>query len=267
MTDNLPSLIPSQNEMNSFQLIARTAQASGLYSTVGGESKILMIMLAARELGISPIIALNGGIWNIQGKIEISSRLMNSMIRKAGHSIKIVESTTSKCVLLGRRSDGDTYEAIFTIEEAAQAGLAGRDVWKKYTSDMLYNRCMSRLARRLFPDVIGNAYIEGEIREAKEVEELQRAECQDVTPSAHSQPTMTLSEPEPEPPISESELAVLQELFLQTDEDFKTKFDAHMKNMWNANDLCEIPSGAFLVAKVGMERNIEKNKPKAETTA
>lgn len=160
-------LVPQQSDLSALQFIARTATSSGLYSNSGNEQKILMILLAAQELGIKPMTALNGGIWNIQGKIEISARLMNSMIRKAGHSITIKEINNKICILEGKRADnGDTCTSQFTIEEATKAGLASRDVWKKYTEDMLYARAMSRLARRLFSDVIGTAYVEGEIKDA-----------------------------------------------------------------------------------------------------
>ena len=154
---------PTQDELSVISNIARTAHSSGLYTGVGAESKILMILLAARELGIGPMSALNGGIWNIQGKIEISARLMNGMIRRSGHSITIIKSDDNICILKGKRKDGDEFECSFSAIDANKAGLMSRDVWKKYTQDMLYNRCMSRLARRLFSDVIGQAYVEGEI--------------------------------------------------------------------------------------------------------
>jgi hypothetical protein len=164
------NLVPQSNDMTMLQLIAKTAAASGLYGGVGGEAKILMVLLAAHDLGIKPTIAINGGIWNIQGKIEISARLMTSMIRRAGHSIKIKECNDKICVLVGKRCDNqDELEASFSIEDAAKAGLANRDVWKKYAEDMLYSRAMSRLARRLFADVIGTAYVEGEIRDAETI--------------------------------------------------------------------------------------------------
>jgi hypothetical protein len=169
MTENLPSinLVPHENEIKTLSFIAKTAQNSGLYSGVGGEAKILMILLAAHELGIKPLLALNGGIWNIQGKIEISARLMNSMIRRAGHSITIKQCDSKICIIEGKRKDnGDCFTSAFSMEDANKAGLAARDVWRKYAEDMLYARAMSRLARRLFPDIIGTAYVEGEIRDS-----------------------------------------------------------------------------------------------------
>lgn len=160
--------IPNDNEFNIIEVIARRAASCGLYGGIGNEHKIFMILLAARELGVKPMEALNGGIWNIQGKIEISARLMSSMIRRAGHSINIIQCDSKACILEGKRKDnGDTFKSQFTIEDAEKAGLVNRDVWKKFTEDMLYSRALSRLARRLFADVIGSAYVEGELRDVK----------------------------------------------------------------------------------------------------
>lgn len=160
------NLVIQDNDMKMFQIIAQSAAKSGLYKNAGGVDAIFMVLLAAHDLGIKPTIALNGGIWNIQGKIEISARLMTSMIRRAGHSLTIKESSATTCTILGKRCDNsDEHEVTFTIEHAQKAGLAGRDVWKKYPEDMLYARCLSRLARRLYPDIIGVAYVEGEIRD------------------------------------------------------------------------------------------------------
>lgn len=165
-------LIPTAHEMQVFQIMARQSASSGFYKSIGGEAQIMAILLSARELGVMPMEALNGGIWNIQGRIEISARLMNKMIRRAGHSLTVKELNTKTCVLSGKRADnGDTFEASFTIEDAQRAGVANRPVWKSYAEDMLFARALSRLARRLFADVIGTAYVEGEI-DLKKLDEV-----------------------------------------------------------------------------------------------
>ncbi len=266
MTDNLPTAFHGQSEIQTLQVISRTAQQSGLYPGVGSEQKIFMILLAAKELGVPPMIALNGGIWNIQGKIEISARLMNSLIRRGGHSIKIITSDAKKCTLLGKRSDGDSFECTFDIEEAERAGLAGRDVWKKYTCDMLYNRCMSRLARRLFPDVIGNCYVEGEIKEAKEEEAKQKqqdkkpdnmqfAEFEDITPEIDIPPPKALT-------LSEDQTLQISSLWLDKDIDkeFKDNFICHIKKQWDADTFDKIPADKFVGCINAMKANIEKNR-------
>lgn len=172
-------IMPSTHEMQVLKIIAEQSAQSGFYRNIGGLPQIMSILLTARELGVMPMQALNGGIWNIQGKVEISARLMATLIRKQGHSIKTVKCDKTGCILEGKRSDnGDSMQASFTIEDAQAAGLAGRDVWKKYTEDMLYSRALSRLARRLFSDCIANAYVEGEIRDATD-----DCEVKDIKPA------------------------------------------------------------------------------------
>lgn len=282
--NNSLALLPNAQEFSMFQTIARAAQTSGLYAGVGQEAKIFMVLLAARELGISPMLALNGGIWNIQGKIEISARLMNGLIRRAGHSIKVIESTDTICRLLGKRTDGDGYECTFSIEDAIKAGLHKSNTYMKYPADMLYNRCMSRLARRLFSDVIGTAYIEGEIKDAKEVEEkerqdeakkireLEQAHYEDVTecrgmpaqtvPMPESTPEPTLPPPPtpgPTPKISPAQVQELEAMMNQTDNEFKMNFTAYMLKNWLATKFEDLSVNYYEIAKTGMQRNINKN--------
>ncbi len=158
------TLVPSDHEMLVFQTMAKQAVASKLYRGIGDEFAVMTIMLAARELDIPPMAALNGGINIINGKTEISARMMAALIIRRGHSISVEESTDQKCILKGIRSNGQIALESFTIEEAKLAGLIkDGGGWKKWPKDMCYARCMSRLARRLFPDVIGMGYVEGEI--------------------------------------------------------------------------------------------------------
>jgi hypothetical protein len=261
-TENLPqiqnNMMPSQQEFQMLQVIAKNAQDSGLYAGVGQQAKIFMVLLAARELGISPMLALNGGIWNIQGKIEISARLMNGLIRRAGHSIKVVTSTDTHCTLLGKRSDGDSFETSFTMDDANKAGLSSGNVWKKYPADMLYNRCMSRLARRLFPDVIGTAYVEGEIKESKE---LETAECEvknvvidHFAPSPSPDVTHPTKE---EPKLSKEELECILTHYVNTGDDFKMNFEKYMEKQWKVTDFKDIPSRYFHATMTSITRNIE----------
>lgn len=160
---------PTTDELKNLSMIASTAMKSGLYG--GCQEKILMTLLSARELNIGPMMALNGGIWNIKGKVELSSRLMGALIRRGGHTINVIECNEKKCILKGKRKDnGDECIASFTIEDATIAGLANNSNWKNYTEDMLYARALSRLARRLYADIIGNCYVEGEIDKNRSIE-------------------------------------------------------------------------------------------------
>ncbi len=151
-----------QQEIDYFRSLTQIAQKSGNYGNMSPDV-MLNIMLTAKDLGISPLKALNGGFYVVNGKISMSTALMADRIRKEGHSIKIPEWTSEKCIMIGVRKDnGDSIKFEFTMEDAARAGLTGSPTWKKFPKQMLYNRAMSTLARTLFPDVVGNAYSEDE---------------------------------------------------------------------------------------------------------
>lgn len=157
-------LIPSQEEIKSIEIMAQNAHKSKYFDKIGGYEGIFAIAMYAREMGLPIMTSLFGGMQNIQGKITIAPQLMNSMIRKAGHTLEI-ESSDIKCTITGTRKDtGESNTASFSIEDAKKAGIY-KNAWEKYPSDMCFARALSRLARRLFPDVIGMAYVEGEIED------------------------------------------------------------------------------------------------------
>jgi hypothetical protein len=161
--------MPNAQELMVYQTWAKNAVDSQMYRGVGKESAVMMIMLAAREYGIGPAQALNGGLHIIEGKVELSARVMSALIRRAKHTLQIIESTDQICKIKGTRADtGETHTVTFTIEMAQKAGLIKeKGGWKRTPEDMLYARCVSRLARQLFSDVIGIGYIEGEISDSR----------------------------------------------------------------------------------------------------
>lgn len=161
--------MPSAQELMVYQTWAKNAVDSQMYRGVGKESAVMMIMLAAREYGIGPAQALNGGLHIIEGKVELSARVMSALIRRAKHTLQILESTDQICKIKGTRVDtGEAHTVTFSIDMAQKAGLIKeKGGWKRTPEDMLYARCISRLARQLFSDVIGIGYIEGEISDSR----------------------------------------------------------------------------------------------------
>ena len=164
-------LIPTQQEMSIIKELSQYAIESKFFEKLGGKSGIFTIMMYAKELGIPPMQALFGGMHNVQGKIEVAPVQMNAMIRQAGHRIDIVKHDNNICTLKGtRKGSGEILSVSFTINDAKIAGIYKEGgSWTKYPQDMLWARAMSRLGRRLFPDVIGSMYVEGEVDESIEV--------------------------------------------------------------------------------------------------
>ena len=129
-----------------------------------GPAGIYAIVEKAKSIGVSTMDALNGGMFFVQGKVELTAAMMNQLIRQAKHSItKDKKSDDTICILHGKRADnGDTWVESFSIADAKLAGIY-RNQWLKYPKDMLFARALSRLARQLFPDILKGAYIQGEI--------------------------------------------------------------------------------------------------------
>ena len=120
----------------------------------GKAGETLAAILYGAELGIGPMTALQQ-IAVIKGRPSASPELMRALIRRAGHSIEVVEHTNESCTLRGTRGDDATTElSSFTMEDARRANLLNGGAWKTYPKAMLLARASSQLGRSLFADVI-----------------------------------------------------------------------------------------------------------------
>jgi hypothetical protein len=135
-----------------------------------GAEGLYAIVQKAKSMGICPLDALNGGMFCVNGKVEMSAQMMNRLIRSKGHSIQKIDEKCTKtcCVLKGKRADnGDVWMISFSVEDAKRAGLVKLNgPWEKFPEAMCFARALSMLARQLFPDVIVDTYVEGEISDA-----------------------------------------------------------------------------------------------------
>lgn len=157
-----------EKELEGIQEVPKIAEAFSKmphYKKMGFD-KLCIIIEAARSMGIKPQRALSGGFYAVrEGKLEIGYRLLNEIIISRGHEIRVLQDTPEVCELEGVRRDTQcSQKASFSMDDAKRAGLLRQGPWTQYPQDMLYARALSRLARRLFPDVItSNTYIEGEL--------------------------------------------------------------------------------------------------------
>jgi hypothetical protein len=238
------ALVPTEADIKAITFMATNANKSKLFSHIKDEAAAFCIMLRARELGIPLMEAMCGGIQIIQGNVEISPRTMNSMIRKAGHPIHILKDDGKECVLKGIRKDtGETYECSYTMVDAQAAGNSNKDNYRKYGSDMLFARCMSRLARRLFADVIGTAYVEGEISDSQD-------------PPDNKYPNVEI-----ETVLTDEQKEQLSDLIVQiNDKDYLSRLGRYL----NAPTLLEIKSEKYEEAIKYLKHKIIKTPEKEE---
>lgn len=132
-----------------------------------GDTGIFAIVQKAKSIGMSPLDALNGGMYFVQGKVEMSGQAMLAVIRAHGHSVSMDPKSTDTCVrMFGRRADnGDTWTAQFSIDDAKKQGIY-RNQWEKMPKVMCMWRCVSQLGRFLFSDILKGVYVQGEISDA-----------------------------------------------------------------------------------------------------
>lgn len=134
---------------------------SGLLpSAIKTPQQALTIMQTGRELGIPPTYALRN-IHVISGKPTASAELLMALVRRTygQGAIRVKEASNTACTVEYREVGWDgTSTLTFTIEDAKQANLLGKDTWKAYPRAMLRSRAVSEVVRMAFPECIAGLY-------------------------------------------------------------------------------------------------------------
>jgi len=241
--------IVSLKEIENTQKMCSQLMKTPHYAKMG-ELGIFTILQKARSVGLNPLDALNGAMYFVNGKVELSANTMNYMIRAKGHSItKDPKSNHEICILHGKRADnGDTWTASFSIKEAKAAGIY-KNTWEKYPEDMLFARALTRLARQLFPDVIKGCYVEGEIRDAIEAERYSPVENKQEIKFE----TITAEQAD--------ELEIILD---QCDADYINDVRGFLLKQYKVEDLRDLPSNLYDRLLKGAMKRIQENVQKRE---
>jgi hypothetical protein len=84
----------------------------------------------------------------IDGKPSASADLIASLVRRAGHKLRVSGDDTHAVAQIIRADDPDfTYEARWDLDKARQAGLLGKGTWKNYPAALLRSRAITEVAR------------------------------------------------------------------------------------------------------------------------
>lgn len=229
------------NEIETMRQYCTVLQKMPHYAKLG-EAGIFAIVQKAKSMNVDPIEALNGGMYFVNGKVEMQGQMMLSLIRQAGHSVSMdPKSTDTHVTMRGKRADnGDMWIVDFSVEDAKKAGIY-RGQWEKYPKTMCVWRCVSMLGRFLFPDVIKGCYVKGEIVESEpsfDVEPLEAAQKVDV-----------------------SELVALYD---KCSEDFQKKMAAWLKNQLGVVSFAEVPADMLDKLKLAMTNHLDAQEKEPE---
>lgn len=159
-------------------------------------------------LGLEPLQAL-ASIAVINGRATLSSDLMAAVIRRAGHTLRLVENSPESVTATLIRADDKTFkfEVTWDKDKAVKAGLWGqKGPWSQYPTQMLRARAITEVARQgasealmgmiYSPEDFGATMTEtGEVIEAEIVAEAPAKPAPAAKPKPAAKPAAAPSQP------------------------------------------------------------------------
>lgn len=101
----------------------------------------------AEALNVPPVTVING-VWFIDNKPTASAAFISSLVRRAGHKLRVIGNGERAVATITRSDDPDfEFKSEWTIERAKKAGLIGKNTWKSYPESMLKARAVTEVAR------------------------------------------------------------------------------------------------------------------------
>jgi 5'-3' exonuclease len=148
--------------------LAKCLFNSRLFNVASAEAA-LAIMMAGRSMGLDAVTSLRG-FHIIKNKPVMSAALISGMVLASGKAkyFRIIRSTNEEAVYeTWRKGDPEPIQMGFSIADAkrAQMSFSADSNWTKYARTMLRWRATAELARAVYPDVVMNVYVEGELDE------------------------------------------------------------------------------------------------------
>lgn len=133
---------------------------SGYFTDAKDASQAIVKILAGREIGIGAMASMTG-FHIVQGKPTLSANLIASIIknRNSGYNYRVRELNDAVCEIEFFEQSESIGKSRFTFDEAKNAGLTNKDVWKKHPKNMLFARAISNGAKWFCPDVFNGATV------------------------------------------------------------------------------------------------------------
>ena len=208
--------------------IARLAPSTILPTAYRGNAANAFVAAeTGAALGLEPLQAL-ASIAVINGRATLSSDLMAAVIRRAGHTLRIVENSPESVTATLIRADDKTFkfDVTWDKDKAVKAGLWGqRGPWSQYPTQMLRARAITEVARQgasealmgmiYSPEDFGATITDtGEVIEAEIVTDTPaQAKPAPAKPKASQRPAAAPAQPTPlDTPLTPAQASVAKGL-------------------------------------------------------
>lgn len=155
--------MPQQALLQIETLAEKLKDSGAMPSSISNGAQLMMVFMAGYEAGLTPMESMQS-YYIVNGKVTMWGSSVITQLKRAGYAIEWIESDETKATVKLTSGDGKhTHTETFTLEEAKNAGLTGKDTWKKYPKDMLRHKAVARAVRFFCPEVLGGHYMTEDI--------------------------------------------------------------------------------------------------------
>jgi hypothetical protein len=145
----------AQSADAAYQVAERLSSSAFVPAQFKGKPvELTAAILSGLEVGLSPMAAMRA-FDVIQGQAAARAITLRAIAQSHGHEMVVIESTSARCRMKGKRRGSDEWQTVtWDITRAQALGLTGKDNWKKQPGAMLLARATSELARLIASDAI-----------------------------------------------------------------------------------------------------------------
>jgi len=143
--------------MSEIERMAAAVAKSGLFG-MKSTDQALALMLISQAEGRHPALAARD-YDIIQGRPSKKTEAMLRDFLAAGGKVEWHVLDDAQADATFSHSAGGSVRIAWNMARAAQAGLGGKDMWKKYPRQMLRSRCVSEGIRTVYPAATSGMYV------------------------------------------------------------------------------------------------------------
>jgi len=160
------TLPPRPGAAHSIADIEKLAEAVARSRMFGIQTKeqALVLMAISQAEGRHPALAARD--YNIiNGRPAKTSEAMMRDFISAGGRVEWHQLSDDVADATFSHPQGGTIRILWDTARAAKAGLAGKEMWKKYSRQMMRSRCVSEGVRTVCPSATSGFYVPEEVRD------------------------------------------------------------------------------------------------------
>jgi len=167
------------SSLDEMQAFAEMAVASKFYGFKSSSEMLPLMMIAQSQGRAFTSVVEEYSV--INGRPALKSESMLARFQKAGGHIQWTELSDTRCAAIFSHPQCSPVEVDWDMNRAKAAGLAGRDMWRKFARNMLKARVISDGVRSAYPACLGGVYT------PEEVADMEPARTQISPPAVRGQ--------------------------------------------------------------------------------